>query len=89
MKAIIEKIVKIRPTPYGFIGKDDTGIINKTVVIKLFTSSPLRQLLTGWRIARCNPLGRWGYDPVPEKGRWKNPARHLSASALFSTRHEK
>lgn len=24
MKAIIEKIVKIRPTPYGFIGKDDT-----------------------------------------------------------------
>ena len=46
-------------------------------------------LLTAWRIARCNPLGRWGYDPVPEKGRWKNPARHLSASALFSTRHEK
>ena len=36
MKAIIEKIVKIRPTTYGF-GKDDTGIINKTVVIKLFT----------------------------------------------------
>lgn len=29
MKAIIEKIVKIRPTTYGFIGKDDTGIINK------------------------------------------------------------
>ena len=46
-------------------------------------------MLTAWRIARCNPLGRWGYDPVPEKGRWKNPARHLSASALFSTRHEK
>ena len=46
-------------------------------------------LLTAWRIARCNPLGRWGYDPVPEKGRWKNPARHLSASALFSTRHVK
>lgn len=45
-------------------------------------------LLTAWRIARCNPLGRWGYDPVPEKGRWKNPARHLSASALFSTRHK-
>lgn len=46
-------------------------------------------LLTAWRIARCNPLGRWGYDPVPEKGRWKNPARHLSVSALFSTRHKK
>lgn len=27
MKAIIEKIVKIRPTPYGFIGKDDTPLM--------------------------------------------------------------
>ena len=39
MKAIIEKIVKIRPTTYGFIGKDDTGIINKTVVIKICSLS--------------------------------------------------
>ena len=23
--------------------------------------------LTVWRILRCNPFGKWGYDPVPEK----------------------
>lgn len=34
-------------------------------------------LLAVWRILRCNPFGRAGYDPVPQKGRWKNDARRL------------
>lgn len=44
-------------------------------------------LLTAWRIARCNPLGRWGFDPVPPKGRWVSKERKLSPAKLFRGRH--
>ncbi len=29
-------------------------------------------LLAAWRILRCNPFGRPGFDPVPPRGRWRN-----------------
>ena len=39
---------------------------------------PAKGLLLGRRrILRCNPFGKYGYDPVPEKGRWMNPERKL------------
>ena len=28
-------------------------------------------LLTIWRILRCNPFFKGGYDPVPQKGAWR------------------
>ena len=34
-------------------------------------------ILAIWRILRCNPFGKAGYDPVPQKGRWKNDKRRL------------
>ena len=35
-------------------------------------------ILTAWRLLRCNPFGKFGFDPVPEKGRWVNPNRKLT-----------
>ena len=30
--------------------------------------------LTVWRILRCNPFCKWGYDPVPERKGRRNKA---------------
>lgn len=40
---------------------------------------PLKGLLLAvWRILRCNPLGKFGFDPVPPKGRWVSEERKLT-----------
>ena len=39
-------------------------------------------LLTVWRLLRCNPFGKFGYDPVPPKGRWVSDERKLTREKL-------
>lgn len=39
----------------------------------LETHGALKGFLLGvWRLLRCHPFGKIGYDPVPLKGKWKN-----------------
>ena len=35
-------------------------------------------ILTVGRLLRCNPLCKFGFDPVPEKGRWVSDERRLT-----------
>ena len=35
-------------------------------------------LLSVCRILRCNPFGKFGFDPVPPRGRWTSPDRRLT-----------
>ena len=37
-------------------------------------------ILTVWRILRCNPFSKGGYDPVPERG-FRNPIRRSEENA--------
>lgn len=33
-------------------------------------------MLSAWRILRCNPFGKPGYDPVPPKGKWRGREKY-------------
>ena len=42
-------------------------------------------ILTVWRVLRCNPFSKGGYDPVPEKGlrRVKNNTENEQTNSEF------
>lgn len=50
-----------------------TPTCSQYAIEALRTHGPIKGLiLATWRILRCNPWGGHGYDPVPQKGKWKN-----------------
>ncbi|MBP3402125.1 MAG: membrane protein insertion efficiency factor YidD [Clostridia bacterium] len=45
-------------------------------------------ILTVWRILRCNPFGRGGYDPVPDKG-FRSYSKCRETECEITTENEK
>ena len=38
-------------------------------------------ILTSWRILRCAPWSKGGWDPAPPAGFWRNPPNRVDAAA--------
>jgi len=46
---------------------------SRYMIEALQTHGAVKGLLLGaWRLLRCHPFGKSGYDPVPPVGRWRN-----------------
>ena len=80
-RMLIGMVLFYRTALHGFMGYGGcrfTPTCSEYMIQAIRLRGPFVGMALGlWRILRCNPFSRGGYDPVPPPGRWRSPDRAL------------